>query len=255
MAPVTPLLAGDPEAPVALPAELAPVVGAGAPECVWRNELGGLTFRVRDGALPDRYVKWAPDGDRIDLPAEARRLRWAARWIAVPRVLAVDPDCRWLATAAIDGTSAVDPRWRAEPVVAARSIGRGLRILHDALPVAGCPFDWSAAARIRDAERAGIVLPAGLLAPPSVDRLVVAHGDACMPNTLLGDDGRFVAHVDLGRLGLADRWADLAVATYSLVWNYSPPGGVDLEQELLDAYGIARDDDRIHYYRALWDAT
>ena len=48
----------------------------------------------------------------------------------------------------------------------------------------------------------------------------------------------------------ADRWADLAVATYSLAWNF--PG--EWEDELLDAYGIARDEERIAYYRRLWDA-
>ena len=47
---------------------------------------------------------------------------------------------------------------------------------------------------------------------PRIDRLVVCHGDACAPNTLLHDDGRFAAHVDLGSLGVADRWADIAVA-------------------------------------------
>jgi len=57
---------------------------------------------------------------------------------------------------------------------------------------------------------------------PPVDRLVVCHGDACCPNTLLGPDGRWVAHVDLGQLGTADRWADLAVATWSTAWNYGP---------------------------------
>ena len=29
----------------------------------------------------------------------------------------------------------------------------------------------------------------------------------------------------------------------------------DWEDELLDAYGIDRDDERIDYYRRLWDAT
>jgi kanamycin kinase len=57
--------------------------------------------------------------------------------------------------------------------------------------------------------------------------------------------------VDLGRLGVADRWADLAVATYSLGWNYSG----QWEHELLDAYGIEPDRERIEYYRRLWDAT
>jgi kanamycin kinase len=41
------------------------------------------------------------------------------------------------------------------------------------------------------------------------------------------------------------------VATYILGWNY--PGC--WEHELLDAYGIERDEERIQYYRRLWDAT
>ncbi len=72
-----------------------------------------------------------------------------------------------------------------------------------------------------------------------MDRLVVCHGDACAPNTLLG------------ALGVADRWADIAVATWSTRWNYGP-GWEDL---LLDAYGIARDDEGTDFYRRLWDAT
>ena len=51
---------------------------------------------------------------------------------------------------------------------------------------------------------------------------MVCHGDACAPNTLLYDDGTFAAHVDLGALGVADRWADLAVAAWSTEWNYGP---------------------------------
>jgi kanamycin kinase len=50
---------------------------------------------------------------------------------------------------------------------------------------------------------------------------------------------------DLGDLGVADRWADLAVAT----WNYGP----GWETPLLDAYGIAPDPARTCYYRLLWD--
>ena len=47
---------------------------------------------------------------------------------------------------------------------------------------------------------------------PALD-LVVCHGDACNPNFLLADDGNFTGYVDLGGLGVADRWADLAVAS------------------------------------------
>jgi hypothetical protein len=69
------------------------------------------------------------------------------------------------------------------------------------------------------------------------------------PNTLLDDDGQPSGHVDFGSLGLADQWADLAVATWSTEWNYGP-GWTDI---LLDAYGVGRDEYRINYYRLLWD--
>jgi len=41
----------------------------------------------------------------------------------------------------------------------------------------------------------------------------------------------------LGALGVADRWADLAVATWSLEWNYGP----GWQSVLLEAYGVESD--------------
>ncbi|GEL94560.1 aminoglycoside 3'-phosphotransferase [Cellulomonas composti] len=215
---------------------------------VWRNGLGGVTFR-----WADRHAKWQPAAPAGFFDDEARRLRWAEGRTPVPRVVSTgsDENGAWLVTATVPGTSAVDPRWAADPDTAVRAIGAGLRALHDALPVAGCPFDWGVPARIARAAARGVVVPASLVEAPPVDRLVVCHGDACAPNTLVGDDGRWTAHVDLGALGVADRWADLAIATWSTVWNYGPGH----EDALLDAYGIAPDDVRTAYYRALWDAT
>jgi kanamycin kinase len=48
---------------------------------------------------------------------------------------------------------------------------------------------------------------------------------------------------------VADRWADLAVGTWSTTWNYGP----GWDQHVLDTYGVAADPDRIAYYRLLWD--
>lgn len=44
--------------------------------------------------------------------------------------------------------------------------------------------------------------------------------------------------------------ADLAIASLSLDWNF----GEGHQDELFDVYGIARDEQRISYYRALWEA-
>ena len=247
------VVASAPDGPVAVPAALVGLADGESAEAVWVNELGGVTF-----ALPRsrRYVKWQPAGTALDLAEEAARLAWAGRFTPVPLVLetGADDEGEWLVTQALDGRSAVDPVWLASPSVAVRAIGQGLRALHDALPVDGCPFDWGVAERLAHGEAAGwgsADSRAALGEPPPVDRLVVCHGDACAPNTLLGDDGRWAGHVDLGRLGVADRWADLAVATWSTGWNYGP----GWEGALLEAYGVEPDDERAAFYRALWDAT
>jgi kanamycin kinase len=148
----------------------------------------------------------------------------------------------------VAGLSAVHPRWLASPDTAVRAIGAGLRALHERLPVGSCPFDWSATRRLATLPPAA---RSGLGEPPPVDRLVVCHGDPCAPNTLIGDDGRCCGHVDLGTLGVADRWADLAVATLSIGWNYPDRS---LEAEFFAAYGVRPDPGRIDYYRQLWNA-
>jgi kanamycin kinase len=235
---------------------------------VWRNELGGLTFEIT-GISGRRFVKWAPLDSGINLTDEIVRLRWAGPFIRVPRVLDTGEDDTgsWLMTTALPGQSAVSPRWLAQPDLAATAIGSGLRDLHEALPVETCPFTWRAEDRAKRALIGGRHDPrqwhsehaamtsdealARLRRPPPADRLVVCHGDACAPNTLIDDAGTCSGHVDLGQLGVADRWADLAIATWSLDWNYGP----GWQQALLDAYGMAPDEKRIAYYRLLWDLS
>lgn len=141
--------------------------------------------------------------------------------------------------------------------------------MHDSMPVSACPFSWTARLRV---DRVVAAANAGRMRSPDDwqpeharlspdealrlvcdippdDQIVVCHGDACAPNTLLADDGRWSGHVDLGALGLGDRWADLAIASWSTEWNYGP----GWEQLLLDAYGVAADPDRMRYYRLLRD--
>jgi kanamycin kinase len=245
------VIAGVPSATVPVPPAIAAFAGAGSLRPVWRNELGGLTFEIT-APSGRRFAKWSPAGSGLDLRREAARLRWAADFITVPKVLAegADETGAWIVTMGIDGESAVAPRWRAEPRSAVVAIGRGLRLLHERLPVEGCPFSWSVSDRLARL-RPGADPTNRLSDPPPVDRLVVCHGDACAPNTLLDEQGDCAGHVDLGALGVADRWADLAVATWSLDWNYGP----GWQPVLLDAYGVDADTERIAYYRLLWDLT
>ncbi|ERG62934.1 hypothetical protein L332_00450 [Agrococcus pavilionensis RW1] len=216
-----------------VPAAIAAVAGDAPLELVWRNEQGGVTARIErpGGAV---FAKWNPAGSIESLRAEAERMRWLARVgsVPVPRVLAERSVAagELLVTAAIPAVSIVSPAGRRSPAAAAAALGAGLRALH-AIDVASCPFpapDWTAR--------------------EPVDEPVVCHGDPCAPNTLIAS-GAFAGLVDLGRVGVSDRWADLAIASWSLEWN----GLATAESAFWRAYGRARDESRMARWRALWE--
>lgn len=79
---------------------------------------------------------------------------------------------------------------------------------------------------------------------------MVCHGDYCLPNVLI-DAGEASGFVDLGELGVADRWWDLAVATWSITWNLGPGH----ETLFLSEYGAELDRDRLEFDRLLYDVV
>jgi kanamycin kinase len=213
-------------------------IAAGRPaELTWRNELGGLTFRVGD-----TFVKWSPPAISAGLERERARLEWLAGRHPAPRVLdhGRDGAAHWLLTEALPGGSAVGDTWRARRPEAIRAIATGLRALH-AIGVDDFPDDWTSEVWVGRS-------PDSIGQRPPIDAPVLVHGDACAPNTLISAEGSWTGNVDFGDLAVGDRWADLAVASMSLDWNF----GTGHQDELFEAYGIAPDADRIRYYRALW---
>jgi kanamycin kinase len=216
-------------------------VAEGRPvELVWRNDLGGLTFRI-----DDTFLKWNPRSTGIDLDRERTRLNWISTRHPAPRVIrfGMDGDAQWLLTAGLGGGPAVGDQWRARRSEAIAAIATGLRAIH-ALPTDDFPTAWTSQAWVGRR-------PASLEVPPLIEQPVLVHGDACAPNTLISDEGHWVGHVDFGDLAIGDMWADLAIASLSLDWNF----GEGHHDELFDAYGVAPDAERISYYRALWEAA
>jgi kanamycin kinase len=220
-----------------IPQVVLDIVGDHRVELVWRNDLGGLTF-----GFDDRFVKWNPRTTGIDLDRERVRLEWIAPRHPAPRLIAsgADETAQWLVTSALPGDCAVGDMWRARRPEAIRAIAAGLRAIH-AIPIVDFPPDWTA--EVWAGRR-----PKSLGPSPSLDDPVVVHGDACAPNTLISHAGEWVGHVDFGDLAVGDRWADLAIASLSLDWNF----GEGHQSELFEAYGVEPDEERIRYYRALW---
>ena len=228
-------------------------------------------YRLKRGATTESFVKLQPAGEYPSLAAEAERARWAIAHVPAPEVLdlGAEEGVDWLMTAPIAGCDATDAQLRADPENLARLLGRALREFHDRLPVEGCPFDFrldAALSHVRRRHSAGGIDPArdfheefaGMTATeavelvertrPESEDLVVCHGDYCLPNIMFLE-GRLTGYLDLGELGVADRWWDLAVATWSLGWNLGPGH----EATFLEEYGVSLDQDRNRFYRLLYD--
>ncbi|MFI7066088.1 phosphotransferase [Kribbella sp. NPDC050124] len=206
--------------------------------------------------------------------AELRDERDRAAWLAgtsLPGATVVDwlesPDGACLVTTAVPGVAGTDLPESAH-FKAMRSLGVTLRELHS-LP--DCPFERplaSVVATAADVVRRGAVNPDFLTdewraMDPSelLDRVVaerpyfesvadlaVCHGDACLPNFFFDPETLEVTGlIDLGRLGVADRYSDLALATIQLSDEWSADPG-----PFLSAYGVPDlDQRRLEFYRLL----
>ncbi|MGR6918639.1 APH(3') family aminoglycoside O-phosphotransferase [[Actinomadura] parvosata] len=226
-------------------------------DAVWSADHEGLSGHVSrvTSAAGVFYVKQGPAA-----AAEHERLRWLERWASVPDVVAFDGDTLVLADVAAPSLES------AAPPHIGTIMGRALRDLH-AVPIAECPFDErldTRLARAADRVRAGLVDPddfdddhRGLSARrlhdrliadrPATEDLVVAHGDYTPGNVLLPSGGAPVL-IDVGGLGVADRYLDLAIAVRDLGEDFGPAAVADF----FTAYGLdAADERKLYYFRLL----
>jgi aminoglycoside 3'-phosphotransferase-2 len=239
---------------------------------VGHGESGDLVALV--GGPTPAVVKLAPPELPLNqraLHREVDVLRWLAPIARVPKVL-------WTGEhLGLDGWTALVmerlpgepmshvPPEQAEPALVATI--RALAELH-AIDLAGCPFDARLPTRLAwaeanveagvvdeddfDEERLGFsaarVLEEVRRTCPADEDLVLAHGDACLPN-FLWSGGDADGLIDLGRFGVADRHQDLALFLRSARHNHPH---VDLAALLEAHYPLAAvDEARCAFYRLL----
>ena len=176
----------------------------------------------------------------------------------------------------VRGKMLCDMEYLKQPELLIGLAAKGIKMMWD-IDVSDCPCNASKLSeRLRAAEynvanglvdientepgtfgKDGFKDPLELLAwlksnPPEED-ISLTHGDYCLPNVFaLG--GEISGFIDLGKMGPADKWQDIAIAIRSLSHNFSGKytDGKKIfdftAQMLLDALGIEMDEEKFRYY-------
>ncbi len=241
------------------------------------GESGAAVFRRSDGCLFAKCVShWAVS----DLRDERDRVEWLGGTpVPCPELAgwheADNGAC--LVTTAVHGIPACEVSTEAVPR-ALSSLAAVLRALHD-LPAQTCPFDRTLVVTMpvvqNTVSRGAVIVdfldPAWRATPPSdllaglqaeLGRatrlesadLVVCHGDACLPNFLLDPETlECTGVVDLGRLGVADRYLDLSLTAQSIGSTGMNPQYSSADADaFLQTYGIDHPDRRrMRFYQLL----
>lgn len=241
------------------------------------GESGDRVFRSGDGR---RYAKLAKGARTGELAGERDRLGWlAGKGVACPEVVAwyQNEHGACLIMSAIPGVPAVNLSGP-DLLMAWRWMSEHLASVH-ALAGDGCPFEKSLSTMFTQAAK---VVARGAVNPdflPDEDKdmpgqdllarveaelslrlaqeaasLVVCHGDPCMPNFMVDPATlRCTGLIDLGRMGVADRYSDLALMLANAGESWSS------EDEAKEAFDIlfstleieAPDRERLAFYLRL----
>lgn len=230
----------------------------------WMQNLVGMAgatvYRLSKVGQPDLYLKLASGTNAGLLIDEMARLRWLADALPVPALEYFECTAgeAWLLTRALPGRTAY--QWLLEAPERGKSIVTAVALclqrLH-MLPPEQCPYHAHHSGRLAEARRridSGVVdtedfddARAGWTAEqvwqamaehlPLKPDAVVSHGDYSLDNILLDESGQITGLIDLGRLGVADRYQDLAI-----LWNCLEEFGPELQQTFFKAYGLEAPD-------------
>ena len=247
-----------------------------------RTLLTGKTYQIDEIGMSSSTVLLFEDmvlkiqDTSQELEKEYQFMKWLEPSDLVPKPLCYEEkDGRYyLLMSRMPGKMSCDESYMLQPEVLIQALADGLKALWQT-DTADCPvenrladqLEW-AAENIRDGlvdvEEAepdtfgenGFRDPEELLewlkTHQPEEELALTHGDYCLPNVFV-ENGRFRGLIDLGRMGVADRWRDIALCYRSLCHNsdgsYGGPVYGEVQPEkLFEILGLKPDWERIRYY-------
>lgn len=265
---------GDREEPchsIAVPASMAADVEGYRWARDQVGQAGGAVYRLHGKpAHPDLFLKRGRGDMADEITDEMTRLVWLDGRLPAPSVVNFVRTAgeAWMLTTAVAGQTAAQAL-RAKAGAGAEvidALARFMRRLH-AVPVNACPFKSDHAYRLTlararidadrvdaddfDAEREGwtaeeVWTELQTLLPLQGDG-VVTHGDFSLDNLMIRE-GEVTGCIDVGRMGVADPYQDLAI-----LWNSLGEFGPETQARFLQQYGVEKPDERRLRFHLLLD--
>jgi aminoglycoside 3'-phosphotransferase-1 len=225
------------------------------------GKAGGAVYRLGRRGDSSLYLKCGLGTVARDITDEMVRLRWLAGRTLVPEVLhfVASGNEAWLLMTELPGRTAYQELKEsgADRIAIVDALVSFLLHFHG-LPIEVCPFNSDHHLRLIQAHDR---LVAGLIDSDDFDNehtgwtasqvwnqtigmlpitsdSVVTHGDLSLDNILM-EGGKVIGVIDVARVGIADRYQDLAILSNCI-------GEFDdtLRHRLFTRYGIAKPDER-----------
>lgn len=254
--------------PIELPARLAQLLRDSSWQADTLGESTAQTYRVV-GKTENFYLKVSPVEPLGGLQSEADALAWLRPYLPAPEVVYFErtKGIDYLLMREIVGLPASSDQWKQNPRRLTQLLAETTLALHS-LPIEACPFNQRIDTKIQVVSanvRLGLVneddfdeetmgqAPEQILGRirmerPAFEDLVVTHGDLCLPNILV-QDWQLSGFIDVGALGVSDRYQDLAVCTGCLA-DYLETD--DYTPAFFAVYGLTHvDTNKLRYYRLL----
>lgn len=252
-----------------------------------KNIIGGQNYFVNEVGMSESKVLVFPEHvlkiqkHTSETDNEKNMAAWLKGSAPVPGISAycVEEDTAYTLMSRVRGQMLCTEEYLKNPSRLIKLVADGLRTLW-AVDVSGCPYNVSRLDnRLKEARHNvenhlvdmenvepetfgpnGFSEPEELICWLEQNRpeedIVLTHGDFCLPN-IFAEGDLLTGFIDLGKMGPADRWQDLAIAIRSLEHNFSGKyhnGNPYFEFEpymLLDELGVEMDETKNRYYMLL----
>lgn len=217
----------------------------------------------------------------VETENEAQIVSWLAGRLPVPEIkfYCTDSERAYTLMSRQKGRMLCEEEYLTRPKQLIHYVAEGLKLLWS-VPVETCPLTASRLSERLKAARYNVEHglvdldnvepetfgPGGFANPMELlvwlethqpaEELVLTHGDFCLPN-VFGDENGICGFIDLGKMGPADRWQDIAIALRSLHHNFAGKysGGKAYfafePSMLLEELGIEPDEEKNRYYLLL----